>query len=126
MNKKCLSVEGGTNTSSTNKVLTTAPPTSALTGVPNSAWTREIQREHGSECGAQPAAVEVHTERVAGSVRHALCAEQVAQPVVETVDQQDQGESEGADDLDVHTELRDATHDHSAGDVEDGLDHEEE
>ena len=43
----CLSWPGEANTSSTNSTVTTAPPSSALTGVPKRGLTREIQRRPG-------------------------------------------------------------------------------
>ncbi len=57
---------------------------------------------------------------------HALGREEEAEPVVEAVDQEDEGDAEGADDLDVDAELRHAAHHLGAGDVQAGLDREEE
>src|SRR3954453_5225176 len=48
MKRKCLSVEGEANTSSTNSAEMTAPAISALTGVPKRECTLEIHEEPGS------------------------------------------------------------------------------
>ena len=79
------------------------------------------QRAPASQCPPKSSA-----ERVARACWTPWVDEQEAEPVVEAVDRQDDRDAEGADDLDVHAELRDPAHHLGAGDVERGLDREQD
>jgi hypothetical protein len=84
-------------------------------------------REHGDECRpGDPVAAEVEPQWVAGRVGDPFAGEQEAEAMVEAVDGEDDRDAQRAQDLDVHAELSNPAHDLGAGDVQHGLDGEQD